>query len=143
MSTAATKDQKLQIRRNCNYQEDIKCEWVQWVTKDISKTSLNDLNFDQANKIIAQQTGTKYTPENWAFFDKNNKKHKVILSLLYQAKWVKNDIKRGEIPDLDRLSNFLKSKSAPVQKKLMEQSPVELEKTIKALNGIIKHTYSK
>ena len=132
------------IMRNCNYNVEIKNEWVQWATGDNNRTSLKSINQAQARKIIMQQEGL--TPinqptENWAVFDKTNPKHKVILSLLYQMQWVKPSDKWGEVPDLDRLSYFLQSEKSPVKKKLKDMEPLELEKLIKALNGIVKHRY--
>ena len=132
------------IMKNCQYQVDIKNEWVQWITADINRTSLKSITQAQAKKIIMAQEGSTLVnqpAENWAVFDKNNPKHKVILSLLYQMQWVKPSEKWGEVPDLDRLSNFLQSEKSPVKKKLKDMEPLELEKLIKALNGIVKHRY--
>ena len=129
---------------NCNYNVDIKDEWVQWVTEDVNRTSLKSITQAQAVKIIRQQTGeTAPTTqkENWAAFDKNNPKHKVILSLCHQLQWTKPSVKWGEVPDLDKLSNFLQSDRSPVKKKLLQMTDLEIQKIIKALNGIIKHTY--
>ncbi|WP_348814096.1 hypothetical protein [Flavobacterium maritimum] len=133
------------IMKNAQYQVDTKNEWVQWVTADVNRTSLKSITQAQAKKIIMAQEGS--TPinqpkdENWAVFDKNNPKHKVILSLLYQALWVKPNGKWGEVPDIERLSTFLQSDKSPVQKKLKDMEPEELEKLIKALSGIVKSTY--
>lgn len=143
------------IMQNCQYNIDMKNEWVQWATSDVARTSLKSLTQAQAVKIICQQTGTQpLTPpekrgtttdnspyEGWGAFDKTNPKHKVILSILYQAQWVKPSEKWGEVPDLDRLSNFLQSEKSPVKKKLKDMDSLELEKLIKALNGIVKHRY--
>ncbi|KGO89760.1 hypothetical protein [Flavobacterium suncheonense] len=137
----ATKDQKFHIRRNCAYNEDIKCEWVQWATGDNSKTSLNDLTFDQANKILIQQGGSPHTPDNWAVFDKTNKKHMVIISLMRQAQWVKPHDRYGEVADMERLSKFLQSPKSPITKPLQQMEPEELERIIKALKGIVKSKY--
>ncbi len=132
------------IMKNCQYQVDTKNEWVQWVTADVNRTSLKSITQAQAKKIIMAQEGS--TPvnqptENWAVFDKTNPKHKVILSLLYQMQWVKPSEKRGEVPDLERLSNFLKGEKSPVRKPLKDMNPLELEKLIKALSGIVKSKY--
>ena len=142
------------IMKNCRYQMDTKDEWVQWVTGDVNRTSLKSITQRQAIKIIMTQEGSSFVNsppsegntssrvvENWAVFDKNNPKHKVILSLLYQLQWVKPSDKWGEVPDLDKLSNFLQSEKSPVKKKLKDMEPLEIEKIIKALNGIIKHRY--
>lgn len=138
-----TEFQKKRIMQNCAYQEDIKNEWVQWVTGDVNRTSLRSITHDEAIKIMHAQTGTKplnEASENWAKFDKNNPKHKVILSLLYTAQWTVNKENYGEVPDLDRLSNFLQTNS-PVKKKLMDMDPIEIQKLIKALKGVIKSTF--
>lgn len=135
------------IMNNCQYQVDTKNEWVQWVTGEVNRTSLKSITQAQAKKIIMAQEGSTHVgtarelSENWAVFDKNNPKHKVILSLLYQMQWVKPSEKWGEVPDLERLSNFLKCDRSPVKKKLKDMEPLELEKLIKALSGIVKHRY--
>ncbi len=136
------------IMANCAYQVDTKNEYVQWVTEDVNRTSLKSITQAQAVKIIRQQTGDttviarhEANSENWAVFDKANPKHKVILSLLYQMQWTKPSEKWGEVPDLNKLSNFLQSDKSPVKKKLKEMSDTEVQKIIKALNGIVKHRY--
>lgn len=133
----ATADQKLAIRRNCGFNEEVKCELVQWVKDDNAQTSLNSLTFDEANKILVQQGDKPHKGEKWANFDKANSKHRAVLSLLYQAQWV-NYYKGKEVPDLDRFSAWLQSEKAPVRKPLLQQNPFELSKTIKALEGIVK-----
>ena len=136
----ATADQKLAIRRNCGFNEDVKCELVQWVKDDNAQTSLNSLTFEEANKILQQQGDKPHRGKKWANFDKENPKHKAILSLLYQAEWV-TKYKGKEVPDLDRFSEWLQSEKAPVRKPLKNQNPLELSKTIKALEGIVKHIW--
>lgn len=138
--TTATKDQKLAILRNCGFNEDVKCELVQWVKENNNETSLNSLTFDEANKILVQQGDKPHKGEKWANFDKTNPKHRAILSLLYQAQWLTN-YKGKEVPDLDRFSKWLQSDKAPVRKPLLQQNPTELSKTIKALEGIVKSTW--
>lgn len=135
--TIATKDQKLAIRRNCGFNEEVKCELVQWVKNSNSETSLNSLTFDEANKILIQQGDKAHKGAKWSNFDKTNPKHRAILSLLYQAQWTAN-YKGKEVPDLDRFSAFLQSEKAPVRKPLKSQTHLELSKTIKALEGIVK-----
>ena len=142
----ATKEQKFAIRKNCNYNEDIKEEWVQWATQDQTKTSLNDLSFEQADKIIAQQTGKKpiamvSDAKKWGAFDKKHPKHRVILSLLYQAQWTEPSDKYGEIPDTERFGEWLRSDKSPVKKPLKDMEDTELEKVIKAFSGIVKSRY--
>lgn len=134
----ATKDQKFQIRKNCKYNEDIKCEWVQWATGDTSKTSLNDLSFVQANAILIKQGCSPHIPDNWAVFDPNNKQHRNIMSLMRQAQWVTTHTKYGEVADMKRLSDFLQSPKSPITKPLQDMEPEELSKIIHALKKIVK-----
>ena len=138
--TTITKDQILAIRRNCGYDEDVKCELVQWVKNDNAQTSLKSLTFDEANKILEAQGDKAHKGEKWAHFDKTNPKHRAILSLLYQAQWI-TYYKGKEVPDLDKFSTWLQSDKAPVRKALKKQTPQELSKTIKALEGIVKHVW--
>jgi hypothetical protein len=133
------------IMQNCGYNKDMKDEWVQWATADVNRTSLKSITQAQAVKILHAQTGTKPVNDdndNWAKFDKNNSKHRVVLSLCHQAQWTINNEKYGEIVDLERLSNFLKSNLSPVKKPLLQMDNItELPKIIKAIEGIVKYKY--
>lgn len=139
----ATKQQKADIRRNAKYKVDIKEEWVQWATGDNSKTSLNDLTYEQAGKILAQQEGKPHLGDNWALFDKDNGQHKYILSLCIQMGLKKPSERHGFVADLQALSEWLKSERSPVRKKLMDMLPFELKKIIGALESITKNKYKK
>ena len=66
---------------------------------------------------------------------------KTILSLLRQAQWVVKNEKWGEVPDINRLSEFLKSDKSPVNKPLKKMEPLEVSKIIEALKGIVKSKY--
>jgi hypothetical protein len=135
------------IRKNCNFEESIKEEWVQWVTGDVNQTSLKSLTQKQAVKIICQQTGSTPLPSegaggrNWGLFDKNNKQHLTILAQMRTAQWVAPNDKYGEVPDLERLSEFLKSAKSPINKPLKQMEPWELSKIIEAMKGIVKSIY--
>jgi hypothetical protein len=141
--------QKNRIMQNCNYQVDIKNEWVQWVTGDANKTSLSGLTQAQAVKIIKQQTGSPLTPEGgttsdenapfggWGAFDKNNNQHRYILSILRTANIVVKSEKWGEVPDTAGwLNRFLQSPKSPVKKPLKKMSPFEVSKIITALENV-------
>lgn len=134
------------IMQNCNYNVEMKDEWVQWVTNDNARTSLRSITHDQAIKIMHQQTGStdksRLVPtDNWGLFDKTNKQHLTLLSQLRTAQWVIPHDKHGEVPDLDRLSHFLKSDKSPVNKPLKQMEPQEVSKIIEALKGIVKSKY--
>ncbi|HEY4543563.1 MAG TPA: hypothetical protein VIG40_02870, partial [Tissierellaceae bacterium] len=123
--------------RNCKYDVNIKEELVQWATQDNKKTSLNDLSFEQANKILIAQ-GDKPTPiENWALFDKNNSKHKYILSLCYQL-GLTTELKGRTIADTNKLSEWIKSERCPVQKPLKQMTTFELSRVITALESMVQ-----
>ncbi len=127
------------IMKNCQYQVDTKNEWVQWITADVNRTSLKSITQAQAIKIIRQQTGkTKpETQENWGYFDKNNKQHSYIRSLLYQSDIIVISEKWGEVADMEGwFTKFLKSKRSPVQKPLKEMNTNETSKIITALEGV-------
>jgi hypothetical protein len=147
--------QKKRIMHNCNYQAEIKNEWVQWVTGDTNRTSLSGITQAQAVRIIKKQTGIPLTPEggttadqcsppleglgeaNWGAFDKNNSQHRYILSILRQANIVVKSEKWGEIPDMSGFFNrFLRSPKSPVKKPLKQMSPTEVSKIITALEGV-------
>lgn len=130
-----------EIRKNSNFQEDIKEEWVQWVTGDVSRTSLKSLTQAQAVRIIKAQTGTEPQEDNWGLFDKNNKQHLTILAQMRTAQWVVPSDKYGEVPDLERLSEFLKSEKSPINKPLKKMEPWEVSKVIEAFKGIVKSKY--
>lgn len=88
---------------------------------------------------------SKTTPlENWGAFSKskpNPTKRRVLFSLMYQAEWVNPSTKWGPVPDTDRLGVFLQSEKSPVKKKLIDMTPQDMEKLIKAFKGIVKHTH--
>lgn len=102
-------------------------------TKELTQIEADDL-------IYFLNTGKKSTA-NWAFFDKNNSQHTKLLSQLRTAQWtIKND-KYGDVADLERLSNFLKSPKSPVQKPLKSMEPNEVSKIIFIFDKIIKGTF--
>ena len=139
-----TKFQINRIMQNCQYNVEIKNEWVQWATGDVNRTSLRSITHDQAIKILLQQTGAtplNESPDNWGLFDKNNKQHLTILAQMRTAQWVVPNDKYGEVPDLERLSEFLKSDKSPIKKPLKQMQPWEVSKIIEAMKGIVKSIY--
>lgn len=78
---------------------------------------------------------------NWGLFDKNNKQHLTVLAHLRTLQWtVKND-RWGEVADINRLSDFLKSDKSPVKKPLKKMDPQELSKIISCLESMITKKY--
>jgi len=106
-------------------------------TGSCQKTSVNDLSFDQANALIERLGGRQVTEDHWGLFDKNDRQHKQILSLLFQLGWVTYHHIYGQVPDIRHLSNWLKSKRAPIHKPLMKMTTHELTKIISALDFMV------
>lgn len=146
-----TKFQINRIMQNCNYDVDMKNEWVQWATGDTSRTSLRSITHDQAIKIMNQQTGNNSplsegclkggVEDNWGLFDKDNRQHLTLLAYMRTAQWTTPSDKHGEVADLERLSNWLKSDKSPVNKPLKQMDPWEVSKIIEAFKGIVKSMY--
>ncbi|MCV9934523.1 hypothetical protein OIU80_19760 [Flavobacterium sp. LS1R47] len=78
---------------------------------------------------------------NWGLFDKNNQQHKTILSLLQQLQWVVASEKWGQVADISRLSEFLKSDKTPVKKPLKDMEPEEVSKIIECFKSMIIKKY--
>lgn len=81
--------------------------------------------------------------ENWGLFDKKNMQHKAVLSLLRQIRWTVPHDRHGEVADLIRLSEFLKSDKSPVKKPLLKMTQKEVSKIIVALEGVQTFKYKK
>ncbi|WP_271783894.1 hypothetical protein [Aquimarina algiphila] len=88
------------------------------------------------------QTFKNKETTNWALFDKKNKAHMNILSLLRQLEWTKPHDRYGEVADLKRLSNWLKSEKSPVNKPLMDLEKHEVSKIICALEAMTEKKHS-
>lgn len=78
---------------------------------------------------------------NWAAFDSKNKQHMQLLSLCRQAQWTVKHDRYGEVADLKRLSDWLKSEKSPVRKPLAEMTTKELSTVIVAFGGIVNSTF--
>ncbi|WP_300977414.1 hypothetical protein [Flavobacterium sp.] len=134
--------QKKRIMHNCNYQVEIKNEWVQWVTGDTNRTSLSGITQAEAVRIMRQQTGdtteaVEKSVENWGYFDNENKQHSYIRSILRTANIVVKNGRWGEVADMEGwLDRFLKSPKSPVKKPLKQMTKQEVSKIITALEGV-------
>lgn len=104
-------------------------------------SAIDDYNSPKKQLQSIVQGGRTHSKSNWGLFDKDNQQHKTILSLLRQAQWVVPNGKWGEVPDINRLSDFLKSDKSPVNKPLKKMEPEEVSKIIVALEGIVKSKY--
>ena len=104
-------------------------------------SAIDDYNAPKKQLQTIVEGGRCQGKSNWGLFDKNNQQHKTILSLLRQAQWVVPNGKWGEVPDINRLSEFLKSDRSPVNKPLKKMEPDEVSKIIEAFKGIVKSKY--
>lgn len=133
----STADQRRRIHILTNFDTELKAAYVQEITGDPKKTSTKDLTPTQAQNLI------KRLSTNWANFDKNNKKHIYILSLLMQMGWTRTTERFGEVADLHRFNAFLKSLKSPVRKPLLDMTPAELsQKLIPCLESMISKTFA-
>ena len=78
---------------------------------------------------------------NWGLFDNKNKQHKTILSQLRTLQWVVPSEKHGEVADLNRLSEFLKTDKSPVNKPLKKMDEKELSKMISCFESMVTKKY--
>lgn len=138
----ADKLQKQRIAILVNGDKELKKILVQEATGDASKTSTNDLTHAQANAILIKFDQKPVLYDNWAFYDKNNRSHKYLLSLAIQYGWSKSDNKYGEIADLVPISEWLKSERSPVRKKLKEMTNTETSKVLSALEQMVNKKYA-
>lgn len=130
--------QRKQLYRLFGWSKETEAMHVSLVTGDPNKSTAKELSMLQAKALIQNLT------TNWAVFDKDNQKHKYILSLLIQMGWTKPlALGSREIPDMARLSNFLKSNKSPVPKPLQKMSREETSKLIVALENMVKSKYAK
>jgi len=139
MSTI-TKQQITDIRRNCGWNEDIKEEWVQWVTGDSAITSLKAITFEQAEKILKQQTGVDQDKSRFQRFDIKNGQHKYILSMCHTIGWTKN--KDGKvIADMEAFGYWLQTRS-PIKLPLIDMGEKQTQKVIFAFEKVVKHQFN-
>lgn len=79
--------------------------------------------------------------KNWAAFDKTNRQHMGIMAQLRTLQWTVEHPRHGEVADLNRLSDFLKSDKSPVKKPLKDMSQPELSKIIECLKSMVRKKY--
>ena len=134
--TAPTKEQMRLIHIKMKDKEQLQ-DIVRELTSDPEKTSLKDLDFNQANSILKSLGIHPFKPVRK--FDSKNEKHRVIMNLLHDIGWQFYE-KGNQYADLDRLGEWLiTDKKSPVKKRyLSEMDNKELEKVIAALTGIFK-----
>lgn len=103
--------------------------------------STKDLTYVEAEDLLFYLFNGKYKPNNWGLFDKEKSQHRAIMSRMHSIKWTKPSVKYGAVPDIERLSSFLKSPKSPVNKPLCDMNAAELSKIINAFDGILKSKF--
>ena len=137
----ASKKQKQIIAILTKNDKEYKSELVISETKDPEKNSTNDLTYAQANHIISMLGGKPLKYDNWAYYDKTKRSHLYILSLSIQYGWFIVDERHGEIADLQKLSEWLKSNKSPVKMPIKEMAPEQISKVIFALESMVDDKY--
>ena len=87
------------------------------------------------------QGGKNQSTSNWALFDKNNQQHLMLLAQLRTLQWTVSHPRHGEVADLERLSDFLKSCESPVKKPLKSMEPHEVSKIIECFKSMVRKKY--
>ncbi|WP_373942630.1 hypothetical protein OEG92_05370 [Polaribacter sejongensis] len=120
-------------------------ERLDFISAEVARPikSTKDLSAVEADELIYYLNTGKKQPANWAFFDKSKfiKQRKYLLSLLHQAQWVTDNESHGNVPDLVRLSSFIKSPKSPVQKPLKQWDTNEWQTMIFVFEQIVKGTF--
>jgi hypothetical protein len=91
---------------------------------------------------FAPNTNNSKPPSgDWGIFDKKNKQHLTLLSQLRTVQWTIPHERYGEVADLARLSDFLKSDKSPVKKPLKSMEPHEVSKIIECFKSMVVKKY--
>lgn len=97
---------------------------------------------DNYNKPKQQlQNILKVNNENWGLFDKKNKQHMTILAQLRTLQWTVKNQRHGQVADIQRLSDFLKSDKSPINKPLKDMEKEELSKMISCFESMVTKKY--
>jgi len=104
-------------------------------------SAIDDYNSPKKQLKTIIQGGRSHSKSNWGLFDNKNQQHKAILSQLRTLQWVVPSEKWGEVADLDRLSEFLKSDKSPINKPLKDMDEKELSKMISCFESMVTKKY--
>lgn len=130
----STSGQRKALYRLFGYCKETEAVHVAEITKGKGVTA-KELTMHQADQL------KKKLVTNWANFNIDNQQHKYILSLMRQMGWTTPNDKYGEVADMARLSDFLKSKKTPVPKPLQDMGTREISKLICCLESMITKKY--
>jgi hypothetical protein len=140
-----TKKQIQQIQTIMSSRFSDRDERLDFVTAQTGReiTSTKLLTFIEAEDLIYFLNTGKTNKSNWGFFDDDKfvSERKLLFSYMYQAQWTVPHETRTEVPDLERLSNFLKSPKNPTKKPLKKFDKKDWSKILQVFNNIVKGTY--
>lgn len=149
METTINKRQIQQIQINLKRSHPERDERLNFMSEFLGREvkSTKDLTGIEADELLDCLYVGKYQRNNWASFNLKTEKYraerKKLFSLLHQAQWVKKNERHYEVPDLGRLSNFLKSQKSPVNKPLMDLTKNEWSKLIVCFTNIVRGTFKQ
>lgn len=133
----STTSQRKQLYKLFGYSKETEAVHVRTITGDEQKTTAKDLTATEAGQLLRSLC------TNWAVFDRKNFQHGRLLSTMHQLKWTKPHPRHGTVPDMARLSGFLKSHRSPVAKPLQNMTSAELTKLINCLESMLGKKYAK
>ena len=101
-----------------------------------------DLTSIEAIELIHYLDTGDYKKSNWGYFDKDKfpSERKLLWSYLHQCDWTVENTTHGNVPDTERLSDFLKSNKSPVNKPLKSFDKNDWEKVLLVFEMIVKHS---
>lgn len=129
-NSASTAAQRKEIHILCDCNTEIKEALVHQYSNGRTTTS-TELTLDEASRLISS------LKSHWARFKKSKRQHMYIVSLVRQLGWTQPNERYGIIADMDRLSDFLKSKKNPVRKPLQDMNTKELSVLINCLESML------
>lgn len=135
---------RIQSAMSANYNRDERLAFISnFLGREILSTK--DLTSYEADQVLYFLNTGKTLKANFALFDKTDTRYsserRLLFSYLYQAGWTVPSQKYGEIPDLDRLSDFIQSAKSPVSIPLKEWEKSEWEKMLHAFRNIVKFNH--
>ena len=137
-----TKQQARRIYQLCGWDKEEKAGLVARFTGDSTKTSCYDLTHAQANELIVHLGGVPIGKKCWGTFDHKKRGHRYVLSLLRQLGWTTINSADRVVADIEKLGEWLQGRKAPVRKPLLGMTSEEVNKTISALEIMVKKQYA-
>lgn len=106
--------------------KEVRKEFIYNITQDPERTSTKDLTMQEANMIIDEFSDDK---KRYAYFDKHNKQHMILISLARQVGWLSTKEDGTVVACLERLGGWIK-KYGHLHKPMKDYNPSQLSKLI-------------